>query len=367
MNLTKNHYTKVSSMLLCFPITIRKKINVTQAIDGDMITVIVFADWIKEISIKRYGDNLAILPLDNVIEIYLYSEAMLKHLPEKSLETFQKELLYSNEKVILKNPATDRRENNSDTLADRSDSNLNDRITTFRNLIGTNYVYRILLRYLVDLGLVNRPIKFDTKFNFNCEANNTKLFESQVQQVPTTQPDAKLIFQKTLYIKYEQIKLNDNFRKYIEASLKLKIILRTGIMPSPYLKTYETNTGIRPYVVEFKGAFLEISLVYDKSDQHNTLYDSYNAELAATFVGSIKLENANNKYSTSNKTKFDLTNENNKYLMNRQFVAWYCKGCSVVPLTEYANSKVYQELPRLDKIYGKKESHERIYIDHWRD
>ena len=99
MNLTKNHYTKVSSMLLCFPITIRKKINVTQAIDGDMITVIVFADWIKEISIKRYGDNLAILPLDNVIEIYLYSEAMLKHLPEKSLETFQKELLYSNERL----------------------------------------------------------------------------------------------------------------------------------------------------------------------------------------------------------------------------------------------------------------------------
>ena len=50
-------------MLLCFPITIRKNINVTQAIDGDMITVnICFVHWVKEISIKRYGDNLAILP-----------------------------------------------------------------------------------------------------------------------------------------------------------------------------------------------------------------------------------------------------------------------------------------------------------------
>ena len=49
--------------------------------------------WIKEIFIKRYGDNLAILPLNNVIEIYRYSEAMLKYLPEKSLETFRKELL----------------------------------------------------------------------------------------------------------------------------------------------------------------------------------------------------------------------------------------------------------------------------------
>ena len=87
-------------MLLCFPITIRKHINVTQAIDGDMITVnICFVHWVKEISIKRYGDNLAILPLNNVTEIYRYPEAMLKHLPEKPLETFQKELLYSNEKV----------------------------------------------------------------------------------------------------------------------------------------------------------------------------------------------------------------------------------------------------------------------------
>ena len=180
--------------------------------------------WIKEIFIKGYGDNLAILPLNNVIEIYRYSEAMLKYLPEKSLETFRKELLYSKEKVIIKDVATDRRENNSDTLAGRSDSNLNDRIATFRNLIGTNQptVYKIPSRYLVDLGLFNFPIKFDTKFNFNCETNNTKLFESQkkVQQVPTTQPNAKIIFQNALYIKYEEIKLNDNFRKYIEASFE---------------------------------------------------------------------------------------------------------------------------------------------------
>ena len=180
--------------------------------------------WIKEIFIKGYGDNLAILPLNNVIEIYRYSEAMLKYLPEKSLETFRKELLYCKEKVIIKDVATDRRENNSDTLAGRSDSNLNDRIATFRNLIGTNQptVYKISSRYLVDLGLFNFPIKFDTKFNFNCETNNTKLFESQkkVQQVPTTQPNAKIIFQNALYIKYEEIKLNDNFRKYIEASFE---------------------------------------------------------------------------------------------------------------------------------------------------
>lgn len=65
-----------------------------------------------------------------------------------------------------------------------------------------------------------------------------------------------------------------------------------GIMSSPYLKCYEINTGIQSYKVEFKGAnkkfsFIEILLVYEKSDQHNTLYDSHNVEVAATNIRSL--------------------------------------------------------------------------------
>lgn len=115
-----------------------------------------------------------------------------------------------------------------------------------------------------------------------------------------------------------------------------------GIMPSPYLKCYEINTGIQSYKVEFKGAnkkfsFLEISLVYDKSDQHNNLYYSYDAEIVATFIGTLNIENASNNYSISNEINFDFTNKNDKFLMYRQFVAWYTKGCSVAPLSEYSN------------------------------
>ena len=104
---------------------------------------------------------------------------------------------------------------------------------------------------------------------------------------------------------------------------------------------------------------------YDKSDYtiHNTLYDSYNVEIATTKIGSLKLENTNNNYSISNEIKFHLTNENDKFLMHRQFVAWYNKGCSIVPLTDYANNEVFRELPRLENIYDLTKSDERLYID----
>lgn len=66
---------------------------------------------------------------------------------------------------------------------------------------------------------------------------------------------------------------------------------------TPYLKLYELTTGTRLYSVKFSGAnsqfnHLEISLVYDKSDAHTTIFDSNNLELGATHIQSLTIENA---------------------------------------------------------------------------
>ena len=79
----------------------------------------------------------------------------------------------------------------------------------------------------------------------------------------------------TPYIQYEQIKLKDTFNKYVTKALQSKRVLRTGIKPTPFRKTFEINVGAQSHIVEFKGAnkefsFVEISLVYDKNEQHNT-------------------------------------------------------------------------------------------------
>ena len=106
---------------------------------------------------------------------------------------------------------------------------------------------------------------------------------------------------------------------------------------------------------------MEISLVYDKSDQHTSVYDSCNCETASTTVDSVKLENTNNSYSLSNEINFELKNENYKFLLYFQFSAWYCSGCSVALITDYANSELYRELQRLNKIYT--DSDERLLLD----
>ena len=144
-------------------------------------------------------------------------------------------------------------------------------------------VYRIPLRYLVDVGLVNFPTAFNTKFTFNPEQNRNKLFEQTTKidgtnaPVPATQPDAEVYFHSAPYIQYEQIKLNDTFKKYVDKALQSKRVLRTGIKPTPFQKTFEINNGIQSFILDFKGAnkqfsFIEISLVYDKSEQHTTVY-----------------------------------------------------------------------------------------------
>ena len=55
----------------------------------------------KEISNKRYGDSLQILPTGYSTDIYQYWHAMLKHMSKDSLKTLENTLLYSKEDVML--------------------------------------------------------------------------------------------------------------------------------------------------------------------------------------------------------------------------------------------------------------------------
>ena len=80
-----------------------KKTNKAAAINATMIPVNnLFAHWIKDVTVKRYGDDIAVLPINMTLDTYRYSESMLKHMPKAALATFQKELLYSKKRVNIK-------------------------------------------------------------------------------------------------------------------------------------------------------------------------------------------------------------------------------------------------------------------------
>ena len=386
LEVVNNHYINFSNMVLCLPIAFRKRTNKAAAIDATMISVNnFFAHWIKDVTVKRYGDDIAVLPFNTTLDTYRYSESMLKHMPKEALATFQKELLYSKKRVSIKG-------NTANTLNDRQnhiaaaasnsekDENIDERIAKFNanNALQNVKTYRIPLRYLVDLGLINLPTSFDTKLIFNLEQKLSKLFESKAKlankagggaaDLPTTDPDANIYWNSIPYIQYELVKLNETFDAYLRKVLQNKRVFRTGIKPTPYQKSYEVNVGTQTNVVEFKGAnkqfsFLEISLVYDKSEQHNSVYDSYNAELAATHISSVQLENLNNKYGEINR-KYDLTEEHDKYLMYKNFAGWATgQGCTVGPLTQYANNEIYKELIKYENYYSKTKSDEKLYVD----
>ena len=92
-----------------------------------------FAHFIKEIDTRRYGDNISILPTNNTINIYRYYDAMLKHMPDDALKTYDETLLYSKTAVKLANNVH-RRPNNTDNS--RTHDNLDDRIDKFHDLLG---------------------------------------------------------------------------------------------------------------------------------------------------------------------------------------------------------------------------------------
>ena len=129
---------------------------------------------------------------------------MLKHLPDDVLATFQEELLYSKKPVIIKG-------NTNNTIADRrnhiaaagrnsnTDSNINDRIAKFNNnnQLFDQKVYRIPLKYLVDIGLINLPTEFNVKFTFNLKKLQLNYLK-QKQNWPMKQEGSLQICQQIL-------------------------------------------------------------------------------------------------------------------------------------------------------------------------
>ena len=155
-----------------------------------------------------------------------------------------------------------------------------------------------------------------------------KLFESRkLLAAGTALPaaDAQIIFTRTPFIQYEQILLDKNFRQYLQTIMVSKNILSMGAQKTPLQNTYEISVGQDSPDVEFLGSnrqfdWLEISVVHNKSDKHTTLCDSYNRELVAQIIESLRLSNFTEIYSLTNEKKYDVDNLTQRHLLYKQFV-----------------------------------------------
>ena len=281
-------------------------------------------------------------------------------------------MLYSKKKVTLP-VGEDRRDNHTAANEDadnRTDDNIDERIQKFRTQLQSTYYYRIPLKYICDIGYVNTPIKFNTKWRLTFETNMSRLFESKTNlaagaDYPDT-VDAKIILDSAPCLLFHQFSLEDTYRAYFEGAMISNQVLRTSLKFSPYQKSYELVAGAQSKTFTFTNAFkqfalLEFSLVFDKSDQHLNIYDSCNAETAATSIKYIKLQNASNTYSEFNTIKFNLEDEEDCFILYNAFVAWVTKGSSIVPESDYLYNETRQQLPNRNTYFTN--SDEKVYID----
>ena len=180
-----------------------------------------------------------------------------------------------------------------------------------------------------------------------------KLFESRKSLAANAAipgADAEIIFTKAPFVQYEQILLDKNFRQHLETIMVSKKYLRMGAQKTPIQKTYEIQKRSDSLSVEFLGAnrqfdWVEISIVPDKSNKYTTTYDSYNREMAAQLIKSLRLTNFSDLCSLTNEKKFSRDNLIQKHLLYKQFLAWSCNGSSVASISDYIDNPIFQELP----------------------
>ena len=110
-----------------------------------------------------------------------------------------------------------------------------------------------------------------------------------------------------------------------------KKILRMGVQKTPIQKTYKILVGPNSINIDFLDTnrqfhwlqfdWLEISLVFDKSDKNTGLYDSYNVEQAAKYIKLVKLPSFTEIYSMTNEQNTTWTNLTQKHPLYKQFIA----------------------------------------------
>ena len=189
--------------------------------DGDLITINnFFGHWITDIDIRRYPDDMRILPTNNNVEFYQFSNSQLKYLPKDSVATLLKSFLYSN-KAVYVDDNVDRRLNNIDDINKHSDPDLTYRIAEQKDWVFQKNYHSIPLGMLVHLGLINFAVETDTKILFTLQRNMNKLLETtkKAATIPD-EPDALIQFHDRPYISYQEISLTKTFDVYLSHILR---------------------------------------------------------------------------------------------------------------------------------------------------
>ena len=94
--------------------------------------------------------------------------------------------------------------------------------------------------------MVNQCYKLNTKYVLTLETDIQRLFETNINQnadALTRTVDAEIILTSATCIMYEQFKLDNNFRTYLEGVLSSEHILRTRIRDTLYQKSFELVAG----------------------------------------------------------------------------------------------------------------------------
>ena len=124
LDLTASTNSNYRTMEICLSLKFTKKSNKAQKMDAQMMMVNnFFGHWFTDIDIRPYPDDVRILPTNNSVDIYQYSNAQMKYLSENLVKKLLKTMLYLNKPVYLAKDV-DRRPNNDNDENKQSNLNL---------------------------------------------------------------------------------------------------------------------------------------------------------------------------------------------------------------------------------------------------
>ena len=168
-------------------------------------------------------------------------------MPKDALKSFIKTLLNTEEDVQVFH-GCNRSPHNNDNTSLGMDHNLTNRLSKYTNTVQEKENQKIPLMFLCNIGLVNLPLKLDTKLFgifFPLKKDMNKLFKytKKIKTIPDA-PNAQILWDDIPYFRYQQIRLDNKFRMYYETVLLSKKVFQVDVQKISYQKLIELGIGM---------------------------------------------------------------------------------------------------------------------------
>lgn len=233
--------------------------------------------------------------------------------------------------------------------------------------IATN-TYRIPLKFIAP-SFRRNALEFDgVNVNLKIEKESVKYMESIKKDGELNDKAGKFILEEQPYLMIPYYKLSSAAQNYYNSMFEQTKKYNYGSIENFTIYNQQLTPGQNQATFSFpslekKFNFFGIFITEKESNDHLSLYDVYDYEMASTLLKKITIQRFQSTKTPADIIRFDLSETVDKIDLYKQYLGYVTKTCTDLDAVDQIDNAAAENLPKYEDYYSKKGGGFPVYVD----